>query len=106
MFIEYGVSDDVWGEEFLYGLSNDRIINELLKLEKIGLCVREQYEDFAGQLRDEIFITAKGGITMKHITDLSEVCDDLEKIKTYEMYCGEYYSYQDYINHNPLKKMI
>ena len=35
----------------LFGLPQERVIKEIFKLEKIGLCVREQYIDFYNRKR-------------------------------------------------------
>ena len=45
---EHLESDSIIHGKLLYGLAPDRVIHELFKLEKIGLCVREQYTNFDG----------------------------------------------------------
>ena len=69
----------------LFGLPQERVIKEIFKLEKIGLCVREQYIDFYNKEHDVIFITAKGVITLKHIGGLKNEVEDYKNVKTYEM---------------------
>lgn len=97
-------ASDLFGGSLLFGLSKDRIIKELFKLEKIGLCVREQYVDFYGREKDVVFITAKGVITLKHISGLKNELDDYIDVKTYEMICKGHESYQAYLDSEPLKK--
>lgn len=99
-------ASDLFGGSLLFGLSKDRIIKELFKLEKIGLCVREQYVDFYGREKDVVFITAKGVITLKHISGLKNELDDYVDVKTYEMICKGHESYQAYLDSEPLKKIV
>lgn len=99
-------ASDLFGGSLLFGLSKDRIIKELFKLEKIGLCVREQYVDFYGREKDVVFITAKGVITLKHISGLKNELDDYIDVKTYEMICKGHESYQAYLDSEPLKKIV
>ena len=44
----------------MYGLDNNRITDEIVKLRRIGMVVREQYVDFYDFKIDGLFITAKG----------------------------------------------
>ena len=97
---------DVFNGEFLYGLPEDRIVREIFKLEKIGLCVREQYIDFYNKENDVIFITAKGVITLKHLGALKNQMADYTNVNTYEKMCQGYDSYQAYIDSEPIEKMI
>lgn len=90
----------------LYGLPQSRIVRELFKLEKMGLCVREQYNDFYGKENDVIFITAKGVITLKHLGAFKNQMDDYTNVITYEMMCQGFDSYQEYIDSEPIEKMI
>lgn len=92
--------------DVLYGLGKDRIVNEIFKLEKLGLCVREQYVGFYGEPEDRIFITAKGVITLKHIVGSEEILTGLSSVETYEMICNGYSSYQEYIDSQVLEKKI
>jgi transcriptional regulator with XRE-family HTH domain len=88
----------ILGRESLYGLPEKRIVREMFKLEKIGLCVREQYIDFYGMEKDKVFITAKGVITLKHIGAFKNQLGDYRNVCTYEMLCQGYDSYQEYID--------
>lgn len=97
---------DLLDGEWLFGLSEERITKELFKLEKIGLCVREQYIDFYGKEHDDIFITAKGVITLKHIGGFKNELGDYRNVNTYEMICEEFESYQAYIDSEPVEKII
>jgi transcriptional regulator with XRE-family HTH domain len=91
---------------YMYGLSYERIIKELFKLEKIGLCIREQYIDYYGEQQDCVFITAKGAIYLKHIEKSKELDNQLDNICTYEMLCEGCSSYQECIDSEPEQKMI
>jgi transcriptional regulator with XRE-family HTH domain len=90
----------------LYGLSEERCVKEVFKLEKIGLCVREQYIDFYNQKQDKIFITAKGVITLKHIDSSQNLGCDFENVSTYEMICDESSCYQELLDSCQLEKKI
>jgi transcriptional regulator with XRE-family HTH domain len=90
----------------LYGLIEERCLKELFKLEKIGLCVREQYTDFYDNRQDKIFITAKGAITLKHIESEQNLEDTLENVSTYEMICEDKSCYQELLDSNQLQKKI
>lgn len=101
----------------MFGMSLDRTSNEIFKLEKIGMCVREQFKNFYNQNKDMLFITAKGIITLIDITPSEDIstksyeqilsgkssvqeCYDkreVEKIVRNMKYCGTYKI--DYINH-------
>lgn len=92
---------------YMFGLSEERIVKEVFKLEKIGLCVREQYMDYYEVPRDDLFITAKGAIYIKHIEKSTELEKKLDEIHTYEVYCEGYNNYQELIDSKPiLPKMI
>lgn len=65
-------------KENLYGLNAEKASNEVFKLLCLGLCVRENYEDFDGKERDILFITAKGLITCKNAISNPLI---IEKIK-------------------------
>lgn len=99
-------ADSLFDSSSLYGLPKDRIIKELFKLEKIGLCVREQYIDFYDNNKDDIFITSKGVITLKHIGNIQNQVYNYENVCTYEMRCEGYESYQAYIDSNSVEKII
>ncbi len=74
-------------QNIMYGLDENRIVREIFKLEKLGLCVREQYTDFYGKQIDRVFITAKGVITIKHIINSDEILSYLDDIVTYREIC-------------------
>ena len=99
-------ASEVLNGSSLYGLPENRIIKEVFKLEKIGLCVREQYIDFYDEENDIIFITAKGVITLKHLGAFKNQMADYANVKTYEVMCQGYDSYQAYINSEPIEKII
>ena len=86
---EYGLgyiyTKDLFEQNVMYGLDENRIVREIFKLEKLGLCVREQYTDFYGEQIDRVFITAKGAITIKHIINSDEILSYLDDIVTYEI---------------------
>lgn len=44
----------------MYGLNSEIVTDEIFKLERIGMCVREQYRNFYDIEKDMVFITAKG----------------------------------------------
>lgn len=93
-------------KNILYGLGEDGIVHEIFKLQKLGLCVREQYTDFYGDTIDRLFITAKGVITLKHIVSSEEILINLSGVETYEMMCGDCSSYQEYVDSHVLEKKI
>ena len=99
-------ASEVLNGSSLYGLPENRIVKEVFKLEKIGLCVREQYIDFYDEENDIIFITAKGVITLKHLGAFKNQMADYANVKTYEVMCRGYDSYQAYINSEPIEKII
>lgn len=96
-------AEDLFSEDSLFGLSKDRILHELAKLENLGLCVREQFTDYDGDNNDIIFITAKGIIAIKRRIPDFEMP---EKFKSYEMFCGDYSSVQEYIDSSDMHKEI
>lgn len=104
--IGYAEADNILDGKVLYGLDQNRIMNEIFKLEKLGLCVREQYIDYYGDRKDRIFITAKGAITLKHISEDIIVKNNLQSVITYEMICKGYDNYQEYIDNQILEKKI
>lgn len=91
---------------YLFGLSEERTIKELFKLTEQGLCIREQYTDFYDRKHDNIFITAKGVIALKHSSDSIIFSINFEDVCTYEMLCEGYESYQAYIDGHPVEKII
>lgn len=64
-------------KEYMHGLDMKRTTNEIFKLQKIGLCVREQFTGYAGMQNDGLFITAKGIITLKN--NLGFMSDELKE---------------------------
>ncbi len=94
----------LWNTNSLYGLSKGKIIHELSKLEKLGLCVREQFMDYRNEENDYIFITAKGVIALKRRVPSDTL--NFANVKTYEMMCGDCDSIQDYIDSRPLEKEL
>lgn len=88
--------------KYMYGMSDERISTEVFKLQKIGLCVREQYRRWDTGIVDALFITAKGTISYKNFVkeNASYVSGLLKEVQTYEMLIGEYSSYQEYIEHH------
>ncbi|MCR4651892.1 MAG: helix-turn-helix domain-containing protein [Lachnospiraceae bacterium] len=102
----------------MYGMSEDRVSNEIFKLTRIGMCIREQYKDFTNKQVDRIFITAKGLITCRNqITNPlieERILPKIDKVVTYEKLLGEYTEegkeppkcYQDCVDSHPLEKMI
>lgn len=90
----------------LYGMSDSNVIRELSKLQKLGMIVREQYKDFSGCNYDQVFITAKGIIGLKHLNISKKMKKRLKKAKTYEMICGECGCYQDYVDAQPEQRSI
>lgn len=87
----------------MYGMSQDRINNEIFKLERIGMCVREQYEDFDGKDRDVLFITAKGMITYENMDGSNKI--ERGQVKSYEQILRGADDYQDMVDrHDAAKK--
>ena len=94
----------------MYGMSMDRVTHEIFKLERIGMCVREQYLNWIDDTKDTLFITAKGVITFKNAAASrawkAELQDNLEAVITYEHLTDEFGSYQDYIESRPGERLI
>lgn len=86
-------------QKYMYGMSNERISTEIFKLQKIGLCVREQYRGWDKSIVDALFVTAKGTISYKNFVKENASCVALllKDVQTYEMLTGESSSYQDYL---------
>ena len=95
---------------FLYGLDEQRVSNEIFKLESIGMVVREQYKGWLDKEKDVTFITAKGLITLKNMqlnNEMSEkVFELISEIKTYEQIRGLYKNYQEFIDDHQIEKLI
>lgn len=96
--------------EYMYGMSLDRFSNEVFKLERIGMCVREQFIDWVDQERDVLFITTKGVISYKNQINNSYTSEEIEEylpdVITYEELVEEEASYQECIDVNPAEKLI
>ncbi len=97
-------------EDKMYGMSMDRISHEIFKLERIGMCVREQYVNWVVTEKDMLFITAKGVITYKNCMTnsllLGELYNKLGLVKTYESLFEETGNYQEYMDSRPGEKLI
>jgi hypothetical protein len=102
----YSDSESILNGWELYGLSEERCVKEVFKLEKIGLCVREEYIDFYNQRRNKIFITAKGVITLKHIDSAQSLGCDFENVSTYEMICNGSSCYQEVLEGSQIERKI
>ena len=94
----------------MYGLDNNRITDEIVKLRRIGMVVREQYVDFYDFKIDGLFITAKGIICIKNLlpnrgrdTDYEDM---ISETKSYELIVQKDNSYQDYFEKNKIEKII
>lgn len=83
----------------MHGMSRTRINKEIFKLERIGMCVREQYNDFDNADMDVLFITAKGIISYRNIVGRESV--DVTEVKSYEDIIGDNGSYQEFIDKHP-----
>lgn len=97
-------------DRYMYGLSQNQFTNEIVKLAKIGLVVRENYSDWDGKERDRIFITAKGLITFKNLelnnSLANTLYDEIDNVVTYEQLLGDENSYDSYIKHNEAERLI
>ena len=104
-------------EKYLFGMGTDRVNHELMKLAKLGLCVREQYTDVDDKERDRLFLTAKGVITIKNVTTSLSASLDLSKaipeVVTYEMLLSKdekfdepANSYQEFLDRRPCEKLV
>ncbi len=100
-FVEY---EDI--HKGLYGMPDDRIGNEIFKLERIGTVVREQYTDYLDQARDSVAITAKGLIVYKNFKEFPDMAGIMET-ETLEMRLdGEYHSFQEMIEDDKFGKIL
>ena len=94
----------------MYGLSAKDVTNEILKLERIGLCVREQYKDWNGEEADDVFITAKGIITLKNLQNnkdqTKKILDVLPYARSYEIATDQWGNMQEYIENNHVEKLV
>ena len=103
-----GVTDLV--EHDMYGMSLPRVNQEIFKLERIGMCVREQYVDFDDKTKDTLFITAKGMITYKSLIGRSVMNTSehkaIENAVSFEKILGTTESYQEFVNKREIEKLI
>ncbi|MCR5676427.1 MAG: helix-turn-helix domain-containing protein [Agathobacter sp.] len=92
-------------KESLFGLPEDRICNEIFKLERIGNVVREQYKDWVDEQRDAIFITAKGIITIKNMGQFF-LAGELADVISYEVRIKDQLNYNERIRKDELSQLI
>ena len=97
-------------ENELYGLSQDDIDSEIIKLSILGMIVREQYKILDGNLKDVIFIKAKGILSFKYLIEnrleVEETQELLKNVKSFEIYADGYEYYQDYIDNERARALI
>ena len=97
-------------ENELYGLSQDDIDSEIIKLSILGMIVREQYKILDGNLKDVIFIKAKGILSFKYLIEnrleVEETQELLKNVKSFEIYADGYDYYQDYIDNERARALI
>lgn len=108
-----GMLDILFPGWALYGLSEKKINNEIYKLIRMGLCVREKYTDFDDEEKENVFITANGIITLKQLgfkDDTINFEDGIvmnagigkeDSFLSYEHRCDGYDTYQEYIDAHP-----
>ncbi|MBO5453179.1 MAG: helix-turn-helix transcriptional regulator [Clostridia bacterium] len=85
----------------MYGLSAEIVTDEIFKLERIGMCVREQYKNFYDIEKDMVFITAKGLITLNNFSVFGNIVS-----KTYEMFLEGRNTIQEYYDENKVERII
>jgi len=85
----------------MYGLNVEIVTEEIFKLERIGMCVREQYKNFYDIEKDMVFITAKGLITLNNFSVFGNIVS-----KTYEMFLEGRNTIQEYYDENKLERII
>ena len=85
----------------MYGLNAKIVTDEIFKLERIGMCVREQYKNFYDIEKDMVFITAKGLITLNNFSVFGNIVS-----KTYEMFLEGRNTIQEYYDENKLERTI
>lgn len=88
-------------DKHMYGLNSKTVTEEIFKLEKIGMCVREQYKNFYDIEKDMLFITAKGVIALNNFS----VFGDVES-KTYEQFLENRSTIQEYYDENKIERII
>ena len=104
----------------MYGLSPAQVADEIVKLSKIGLIVRELYSDFEDEDVDKIFIRAKGLIALKNMQlntmQSIEINSKLNwrfvndeygntkeippEVRSYEELIGNFKSYEDFVTYH------
>jgi len=76
-------------EKEMYGMSKERVNHEIEKIAQLDMCSRDNYVDFHGKKKDDLFITAKGIITYKNLVSDSfhekKLEEVLPKVVSYEM---------------------
>lgn len=85
----------------MYGLNSEIVTDEIFKLERIGMCVREQYRNFYDIEKDMVFITAKGLITLNNFSVFGNIVS-----KTYEIFLEGRNTIQEYYDENKLERII
>ena len=105
-------------DEYMHGMSDERVSREIFKLERIGMCVREQYRNYYDELIDSLFLTAKGLICFKNECNtrytLESGDDYVSEVITWENRLerkeqGErkwYENYQEKIDSDKLQRMV
>lgn len=88
-------------ENYMFGLKSEIVTEEIFKLQKIGMCVREQYKNFYDEEKDMLFITAKGVITLNNLTVFGTV-----SAKTYEQFLENRKTIQEYYDENKVEKLV
>lgn len=95
--------------KYMHGMSKERVNHEIYKLERIGMCVREEFKDYDDGMADVLFLTAKGLITYKNMVigkRSEEYVDKVMETQTYEELIGDADSYQDRIDKRPFEKLV
>lgn len=98
--------------QYMHGLDMGRITHEIFKLEKIGMCIREQFEGFVGAKNDGLFITAKGLISLKNNVNTSIMSEQFQakisSAETYEELVNQQgcETYQEVLDSEELEKLI
>ena len=88
-------------DKHMYGLGVEIVTDEIFKLERIGMCVREQYKNFYDNEEDMLFITAKGVITLNNFSAFGGIMT-----KTYEQFLEGRSTIQEYYDENQLEKLV
>ena len=93
-------------QKHMYGMDMQRVTAEIFKLQKIGLCVREQFVGYAGCKNDGLFITAKGIITLKNNSKVE--ADKLKEVSSFENIVLNVGidTYQELLDSDKLEKLL